>query len=293
MKKQTTHVVALLAKLRSVVLPAANVRLLAANVLLLAAVIAARAEAATPQTYYFYVFSNPVSGHEDEYNKWYDQRHAPDVVSIPGFVTAQRYVKNDTPFFRIVDVQVPKYLIIYKIVTADIEAVFTEVERRIQTGETYMSPAYDRKNSQNYVYKPLGPELKGNGGEPPGAKAGPQQEYIQIVFTAMVEGKEAEFNDFYNRHHAPEVVAIPGFTHAQRMELARPTTASIPPTKYLALYWARTADPAAVQKAAAAAQANFTASPAFDRNATRGYTFRAIGPQLEGAKVRAARTQKK
>ena len=261
-------------------------------VLLLAAIVAARAHAATPQTYYFYVFSNPVPGHEDEYNKWYDQQHAADVVSIPGFVTAQRYVKSDTPFFRVVDVQVPKYLIIYKIVTADVEAVFAEVERRLKSGETYMSPAYDRKTSQNYVYKPLGPELKGPGGEPPGAKPGPKEDYIQLVFTAMVKGKEAEFNAFYNQHHAPEVVAIPGFTRAQRMELARPTTASIPPTKYLALYGARTADAVAVQKAATLAQAAFTTSPAFDRQATRGYTFRAIGPQLEGDKVRASRATK-
>lgn len=261
-------------------------------VLLLAAIVATRAHAATPQTYYFYVFSNPVSGHEDEYNNWYDQRHAADVVSIPGFVSAQRYVKSDTPFFRVADVQVPKYLIIYKIVTADVEAVFTEVERRLKTGETYMSPAYDRKTSQNYVYKPVGPELKGPGGEPPGAKPGPKEEYIQLVFSAMVEDKEAEFNAFYDQHHAPEVVAIPGFIRAQRMELARATTASIRPTKYLALYGARTSDPLAVQKAATVAQRSFTTSPAFDRQATRGYTFRAIGPQLIGDKVRASRATK-
>lgn len=261
-------------------------------ILLLAAIVAARAHAATPQTYYFYVFSNPVPGHEAEHNKWYDQQHAADVVSIPGFATAQRYVKSDTPFFRVVDVQLPKYLIIYKIVTADVESVFAEVERRLKTGETYMSPAYDRKTSQNYVYKPLGPEITGPGGEPPGGKPGPKKDYIQLVFTAMVKGEEAEFNAFYNQHHAPELVAIPGFTRAQRMELARPTTASLPPTKYLALYWARTADPIAVQKAATLAQAAFTTSSAFDRQATRGYTFRAIGPQLEGDKVRASRAAK-
>src|SRR5215467_8299922 len=120
LKKQNTHFAGLLI------------------VLLLAPLVAARAHAATPQTYYFYVFSNPVPGHEDEYNKWYDQQHAADVVSIPGFVSAQRYVKSDTPFFRVVDVQMPKYLIIYKIVTTDVEAVFAEVERRLKTGETYM-----------------------------------------------------------------------------------------------------------------------------------------------------------
>jgi hypothetical protein len=261
-------------------------RTLTLVVLVLTTLGAARAAG---QTYYFLVFSNPVAGHEAEYNKWYDGRHAADVVSIPGFMTAQRYVQSDVPFFRVVDVQVPKYLIVYTIVSADLEAVFTEVERRIKTGETYMSPAYDRKQSLNYVYRPLGPELKGPGGDAPGAKSGAKQDYLQVVFTAMVEGKEDEFNAFYNQHHAPEVVAIPSFFRAQRMVLARPTTAAIPPTKYLAMYWAQTSDPAAVKKAADAAGAKFTASPAFDRAATRGYTFRAIGPMLEGDKVRAAR----
>ena len=83
---------------------------------------------AAVETYYFFVFSNPVAGHEDEYNKWYNEQHAPDVVAIPGFVTAQRFVKTDLPLYRMVDLQVPKYLVIYKIVTGDIEAVFKEVE---------------------------------------------------------------------------------------------------------------------------------------------------------------------
>jgi hypothetical protein len=107
----------------------------------------------------------------------------------------------------------------------------------------------------------------------------------------MTEGREKEFNAFYDKHHAPEVVAIPGFVRAQRMVLARPTTASIPPTKYLAMYWIETSDPTAIKQAAASAQSAFTTSPAFDTKATRGYTFHAIGQLVEGDKVRAARTK--
>jgi len=249
---------------------------------------AAMCSAAT-ETYYFFVFSNPVAGHEDEYNKWYNEQHAQDVVSIPGFVTAQRFVKTDLPLYRMVDLQVPKYLIVYKIVTDNVEAVFDEVSRRLKTGETYMSPAYDQKTSVSYVYKPFRPEIKGVGGEPQGAKAGPKQTYYQVVFTAMVEGKEQEFNLFYDQHHAPELAALPGFVSAQRMILARPTTASIPATKYLALFKVETSDLAAVKQAATKPG---TTSPAFDTQATRGYTFRAIGPVIEGDKVRAARATK-
>ena len=244
---------------------------------------------AATETYYFFVFSNPTPGHEDEYNKWYNEQHAQDVVAVPGFVTAQRFVKNELPLYRLVDLQVPKYLILYKIVTDDVEAVFKEVNRRLDTGETVISPTFDRKTSVSYVYKPFRPEIKGVGGEPKGAKPGPKQTYYQVVFTAMVEGKEPEFNLFYDNHHAPELAAIPGFVSAQRMVLARPANASIPATKYLALFKVETSDLAAVKEIAAGP--GFTKSPAFDTQATRGYTFRAIGPVIEGDKVRAARAR--
>src|ERR1700704_107863 len=52
---------------------------------------------AKAETYYYLVFSNPVAGREDEYNKWYDTQHAQDVVAVPGFVTAQRFVASETP----------------------------------------------------------------------------------------------------------------------------------------------------------------------------------------------------
>jgi hypothetical protein len=246
--------------------------------------------AGTSETYYFFVFSKPVAGHEDEYNKWYDHQHAPDVVAIPGFVSAQRFVKNELPLYRMVDLQVPKYLVIYKIVTDDVEAVFREVNRRLQTGETVMSPAFDRTTSVSYVYRPFRPEVKGVGGEPEKAKPGAKNLYVQVVFTAMVEGKESEFNRFYDDHHAPELAGIPGFVSAQRMILARPTNASIPATKYLALFRVETSDLAAVKEIAA--RPGFTSSPAFDTKATRGYTFRAIGPLIEGDQVRAARAKR-
>jgi hypothetical protein len=246
--------------------------------------------AAAAETYYFFVFSNPVAGHEEEYNKWYDHQHAQDVVAVPGFVTAQRFVKTELPLYRMVDVQVPKYLIVYKIVTDDVEAVFKEVARRLDSGETVISPVFDRKTSVSYVYKPFRPQLKGVGGEPEGAKAGPKQTYYQVVFTAMVEGREDQFNQFYDQHHAPELAAIPGFVSAQRMILARPSTASIPATKYLALFRVETSDLAAVKQAATRPG---TTSDAFDTKATRGYTFRAIGPVIEGDQVRAERRKSK
>jgi hypothetical protein len=255
----------------------------------LAFVMAAAAlAAATPETYYFFVFSNPVAGQEARYNKWYNEQHQLDVVSIPGFVTAQRFVMNDLPLYRRSDVELPKYLVAYKIVTDDLEGVFKEVSRRLQTGETKMDPSFDRATSVSYTYRASRPFVKGIGGEPRGARPGKKELYYHIVFTPFVDGKEDEFNAVYDKYHAPELAAIPGFTGAQRMILARPDTASIKGTTYLALFTVETSDLAAVKEGT---NAPVTPNPGQDRVGTRGYTFRAIAPAVQGDTVRADRAR--
>jgi hypothetical protein len=242
--------------------------------------------AAAPETHYFFVFSNPVAGQEDRYNSWYNEQHQLDVVSIPGFVTAQRFVMNDLPLYRRADVELPRYLVVYTIVTDDLEGVFKEVSRRLQTGETKMDPSFDRATSVSYTYRAFRPFVKGRGGEPRGAKPGKKDLYYHIVFTPFVDGKEDEFNAIYDKYHAPELAAIPGFTGAQRMILARPDSASVKGTKYLALFTVETSDLAAVK---AETSAPVTPNPGQDGARTRGYTFRAITAVVRGDAVRAGR----
>jgi hypothetical protein len=244
--------------------------------------------AATPETYYYFVFSNPVAGQEAQYNKWYNEQHQVDVVAVPGFVTAQRFVMNDLPLYRQADVQLPKYLVVYKIVTDDLEAVFKEVSRRLQTKETKIDPSFDITTTVGYVYRAFRPFVNGVGGEAPGAKPGKKELYYHIVFTPFVEGKEDEFNAIYDKYHAPELASIPGFTGAQRMVMARPDTARIKGTKYLALFTVETSDLAAVKEGT---KAPVTPNPGQDVRATRGYTFRAFAPAIQGDSVRADRAR--
>jgi hypothetical protein len=37
------------------------------------------------------VMANSEPGHEEEFNRWYDQTHIPDVLKIPGFISARRF----------------------------------------------------------------------------------------------------------------------------------------------------------------------------------------------------------
>ena len=44
--------------------------------------------------------------------------------------------------------------------------------------------------------------------------------YTFVVFTNPVAGKEDEFNDWYNRHHIPDVLNVPGIVSGHRFKLA-------------------------------------------------------------------------
>jgi hypothetical protein len=243
------------------------------------------------ETYYLLVFSNPVAGREDEYNKWYDGKHLADVTSVPGFVSGQRYVVNAAQLRD--DAKPPrKYLAIYKIVTDDLASVFAEVNRRIDAGITVMSPAYDRSNSLSYTYKVIRPMVEHSGHTPDPAAARPQA-YYQLVFTNPVPGREDEYNKWYDERHVPDVVGVPGFVNAQRLaasevQLNRKNTEIR--FRYLVMYKILSDDVASVIATFKQRSPTMVMSPAF--GPSEGYTYKAIGRFIDGDKVRADRAEK-
>jgi hypothetical protein len=82
----------------------------------------------------YLVFTNPVSEErEDEYNEYYSDVHAPEVVQSHGFVSARR--------FRLSDAQQPagvlaqyKYVTIYELDSDDLPATFEQHAARRQAG---------------------------------------------------------------------------------------------------------------------------------------------------------------
>jgi hypothetical protein len=40
----------------------------------------------------YIVRSNPVPGREEEYHDWYSRQHLPQLLAVPGFASAQRFV---------------------------------------------------------------------------------------------------------------------------------------------------------------------------------------------------------
>jgi len=87
--------------------------------------------------YRFLVFTNPVEGREEEFNRWYDDVHLPDVMKVEGFVDARRFeiqpMGDNAPAHR--------YLAIYELDTENPGATLAEVSSRCESGEIQLSDA--------------------------------------------------------------------------------------------------------------------------------------------------------
>ncbi len=107
------------------------------------------------------VLSNPISAaQEDEYNEWYDRQHIPDVLSLPGFVAAQRLRLADT---QIGENNPHKYLALYEIETDDLKATLAELMDWFGDN-MIVTDAFDLKNMGAHVFSPLAGKVLQNPG---------------------------------------------------------------------------------------------------------------------------------
>jgi hypothetical protein len=152
---------------------------------------------------------------EDEFNDWYDQEHVPERLRVPGFLNAQRWVGDENP----------------KIAVATYD---------LETHAVMNSPAYQAVGGANgsvwtkritAIAKRLvrfeGIQIL------PGDVTGPAEANGLLVASMDVDPEyEAEFNDWYNREHLPQLGAVPGVLAARRFQAAGQDV----DRKYLALY---------------------------------------------------------
>ncbi len=105
------------------------------------------------RTYRFMVFSNPVSGKEQQYLDWYRGQHIHDLLRIQGVVAAQ--------MFRAADVQYgptslpQRYVMIWEIRTHDLASVFETMKENLRTGLTVGSDAFDWESLMAMTVEPV------------------------------------------------------------------------------------------------------------------------------------------
>jgi len=116
--------------------------------------------------------------------------------------------------------------------------------------------------------------------------------YTFVVFSNPVAGKEDEYNDWYNRHHIPDVLNVPGFVSGHRFELAD-TQFSRDEKKhrYLALYEIETDDIAATLKElrARGGTADIVPSDAIDMQNVATYIFQPVAEKVMAKDVKRPR----
>ena len=247
---------------------------------------------AASETYYLYVLNDPVPGRGGEYYNWYDPQHAADVVSIPGFVSAQRYVWSEHQLRP--DARPPsKYVIEFKIVTDDIAAVYAEVIRRIREHITVMGTAIAPGTGGSFTYRAITDVVPGRGGDVSASGGRSAEHFVQLVFGSAAPGKDAQFNDWYNRVHSPSVASTPGFQQWQRFELSPVQLGEAHADRYMVKFDIETGDIEAVFARFRQDMKSAANLPALgDAGAIgAGYTYRAIGPLLSGDEVRKQRAQ--
>jgi hypothetical protein len=245
-----------------------------------AILVAGRAQSATVETYYYLVFNNPVAGKEKEYLSWYDNRHIIDVTSIPGFVSGQRFIRNETQMYPNVEPRLANYLTLYKVRTDDLDAVNADITKRIQTGVTkFEKPSViEADTGQGYWYRFNAPEIKRTMPLPADFAGKKLVNYDHIVFMNAVEGKQKELEEWYDHTHSPDMLTGAGIMTSQRTTLARPSGNTKPAaTKEMVLFMVQMPEGLPANSAAPKIAPIGMPSPQ-DLKTTRGYTYRQIGP---------------
>ena len=116
--------------------------------------------------------------------------------------------------------------------------------------------------------------------------------YTFVVFTNPVAGKEDQYNDWYNRHHIPDVLNIPGFVSGHRFKLADTQfSRDEKHHRYLALYEIETDDIAATLKElrARGGTADITPSDAIDMQNVATFIFQPVAEKVMAKDVKRPR----
>ncbi len=117
--------------------------------------------------------------------------------------------------------------------------------------------------------------------------------YTFLALTNPVEGKEDEFNEWYNTHHVPDVINVPGFVSGQRFKLADSQFGgeASKAYKYLAVYEIETDDVAATIKElrARGGTADITPTNALDGSRVATYMFAPIAEKVMAKDVKRPR----
>ena len=99
-----------------------------------------------------------------------------------------------------------------------------------------------------------------------------------LVFSDPVEGREDEYNDWYDDIHIDEVLEVDGFVACQRFVVDDDTADA--PARYLAVYEIDADDPVAAYSTLRGAVGEMNVTDAIDRSSVSAWIFTAHGERV-------------
>ena len=144
--------------------------------------------------------TEPRPDQEAEFNAWYDSEHIVERLSIPGFLSARRWVADVKPGEG-------KYLATYELVSPDV--LWSEAYRARYANPT---PWTQRSLGNAVVFRRWGCEQINPGEALPSMLS-------HALFVSLRDTPpehEAEFNRWYDEEHLPLLAQVPGVYRARR-----------------------------------------------------------------------------
>ena len=152
----------------------------------------------------FLVYTDLVdSKYDEEFNAWYDTQHLPQLLELPGFLDAARYVAVKGG---------PKYLAAYELETVDAVRTPQFLNRPIPPWDRRMSPRVIGRNFTRIVGEQIFPEAveQADRGMAP---------VLQIGRMSVPDDIDAEWNAWYNGEYIPGYRKVPGVIYARRFRV--------------------------------------------------------------------------
>ena len=107
------------------------------------------------RSYKLLIMSNPVPDREDDYNDWYQNIHLGQLMTLPGFKSAQRFRRVRS----LVEGETHPYLAVYELETDDIDSVLDGLRTAAANNRLTMSDTLDTSNIYAVVYEKFGDEV--------------------------------------------------------------------------------------------------------------------------------------
>jgi hypothetical protein len=99
------------------------------------------------------VYTEPTEGQEAEYNRWYNNVHLDEVISVPGFIAAERFMIAAPP--HVGPEPSHRYLALYEVEADSAEQALETLNGAI--GGMNLSPSLDLEGASSVIYKAISP----------------------------------------------------------------------------------------------------------------------------------------